>query len=100
MNTNTRQPAQSGALHPILSAWWMYDNHTFQPVDVTAQNWRDCVMACYDMDGFGSFFAHEAPNGKTIFTLHGRGKEGREAFAADLAAWTPPNAATEATASE
>jgi hypothetical protein len=91
MNMNTRQPAQSGSLHPICSAWWMYDNHTFQPVDITAPKWREYVMTCYDIDGFGSFFVRETPNGKTIFDLHGRGKEGRESFADALYAWTPPN---------
>jgi hypothetical protein len=70
----------------------MYDNHTFQPVDVTSPNWRGYVMTCYAIDGFGSFFVRAAPNGETIFHLHGRGEEGREAFAAALAAWTPPNA--------
>jgi hypothetical protein len=88
----TLQPAESGSLHPICSAWWMYDNHTFQPVDVTSPNWRGYVMTCYAIDGFGSFFVRAAPNGETIFHLHGRGEEGREAFAAALAAWTPPNA--------
>ena len=89
---NTLQPAQSGSLHPICSAWWMYDNHTFQPVDVTAPNWRGYVMTCYDIDGVGSFFVRESPNGKTIFSLHGNGSKDRDTFAAALAAWTPPNA--------
>lgn len=77
----------------------MYDNHTFQRVDVTQPKWRDYVMTCYEIDGYGSFFVRESPNGKTIFNLHGRGKEGRDAFAAALDAWTPPNGETLATAS-
>ncbi len=84
----------------ICSAWWMYDNHTFQPVDVTAPNWRGYVMACYDIDGFGSFFVRESPNGKTIFSLHGNGNgsKERDTFAAALAAWTPPHDQSLATA--
>ncbi len=61
-------------LHPVCSAWWMYDNHTFQPVDVTKPKWREHVMTCYDIDGCGSFFVRESANGETIFNLHGGGK--------------------------
>jgi len=70
----------------------MYDNHTFQPVDIASPDWRGYVMTCYDSDGFGSFFVRESPNGKTIFSLHGNGSKDRDAFAAALAAWNPPNA--------
>ena len=84
----TTQAVDSAA---IFSAWWMYDNHTFQPVDVTHQNWRGYVMTCYDIDGYGSFFVRESPNGKTILSLHGNGSKGRNDFAAALAAWNPPN---------
>lgn len=69
----------------------MYDNHTFQPVDVTAPNWRGYVMTCHAIDGFGSFFVRES-NGATIFSLHGTGSKDRDTFAAALAAWNPPNA--------
>lgn len=93
--TNEVQTAQAVAPAAIYSAWWMYDNHTFQKVDVTETNWRGYVMTCYDIDGFGSFFVRESPNGKTIFDLHGRGKEGRGAFADALDAWTPPNDQTQ-----
>lgn len=89
--TNKAQTAEAVAPAANCSAWWMYDTHTFQNVDVTEPNWRGFVMTCYDIDGFGSFFVREYPNGKTIFALHGRGKEGREAFAAALDAWTPAN---------
>jgi hypothetical protein len=74
-----------------FSALWMYDNHTFQPVDVTTPNWREYVMSRYDIDGFGSFFVRESPNEKTIFSLYGNGKNDRETFAAALAAWNLPN---------
>ena len=69
----------------------MYDNHTFQQVDVTDADWRKYVMMCYDIDGFGSFFVRESPNGKTILSLHGNGSKGRDTFSAELAAWNPPN---------
>jgi hypothetical protein len=85
------QTAQAVDPAAICSAWWMYDNHTFQPVDVTAPNWRDYVMSCYDIDGFGSFFVRESPNDETIFSLHANGSKERDTFAAALAAWTPPN---------
>lgn len=74
-----------------FSALWMYDNHTFQQVDVTTPNWREYVMSCYDIDGFGSFFVRESSSGKPIIALHGNGKNGRETFAAALTAWTLPN---------
>lgn len=48
-------------------------------------------MNCYEIDGFGSFFVRESPNGKTIFSLHGNGSKDRDTFAAALAAWNPPN---------
>lgn len=69
----------------------MFANHTFRTIDVTQPEWREHVMTCYDIDGYGSFFVRESPNGKTIFHLHGRGKDGRESFAAALNAWILPN---------
>ena len=88
---NNTTTSSSGSLHPICSAWWMYDNHTFQQIDMTDAEWRKYVMLCYDIDGFGSFFVRESPHGKTIFSLHGNGRECRETFATALAAWTPLN---------
>lgn len=89
---NTQKPDSEADDHPSpFSAWWMYDNHTFQKVDLTAPDWREYVMSCYDIDGFGSFFVRESPSGKPIIALHGNGKNGRETFAAALSAWTLPN---------
>ena len=73
-----------------LSAWWMYDNHTFRRLDLTG-DWRGDTLACFETDPHGSFFVRDT-NDRTIFHLPGRGRGRREEFIAALAAWSPQDA--------
>lgn len=61
----------------------MYDNHTFQPVDVTNPNWRGYVMTCYDIDGFGSFFVRSRRLDSTERFTSGDGERWTPAYMTD-----------------
>jgi hypothetical protein len=81
-----------------VSAWWMYDNHTFRKIDLTG-DWRGDTLACFETDPYGSFFVRDT-NDRTIFHLPGHGRGKREEFIAGLAAWSPQDAPAMPTASD
>jgi len=52
-----------------MSAWWMWDNHTFTKIDLTNPLWRDEVMECWDQGKYGHFFVR-GEDGRQLFEAH------------------------------
>lgn len=68
-----------------MTAWWMWDNHTFTKIDIAEPDWRDAVMVLWDQEPHGHFFVRL--DGRQVCAVYNY--KSRDEFLASLYAFEP-----------